>query len=143
MAIDKQTSDGIDKLVQENLDKATAAQKSVASKEASRRKIAGVLIEINTFLQSTAQTRDFFKGYSLAEAIKDRLDFIGGGKQNKTQAPNEEPTLLGELEKLLLEGKEAIAQAKEAIKDEDAESETIASDEPVELDDTTMVMESD
>ena len=143
MGIDQQTGADIDSQTSQDTQSTEA---SAANAEVSRRKIAEVLSDINTFLLSVAQTRDFFKGYSLSEAIQERLDFIGGGEEEKTQAPTKAPTLLGELETLLEEGKEAIAQAKKAIKDEDDPGEAISSDEPTLIGTVPVVtfkMESD
>lgn len=42
-----------------------------------RRKVAEALIDVETFLRAIAFTEDFSSGYSLSEAISDRLAEIG------------------------------------------------------------------
>ena len=84
-----------------------------AGKELQGLRIAQALTSIMTFLRATAVSRDFFEGYSLSEAIQERLDLIGGGNYTATQAPTGSPTLLAELDILEVSGAAAIAAARE------------------------------
>ena len=86
---------------------------AASGKELQRLRTASALTNVMTFLRATAASRDFFEGYSLSEAIQERLDLIGGGSYVATQAPEGTPTLLAELDLLEASGLEAIATARE------------------------------
>jgi len=93
--------------------KSTSSEKAASAEAEQKRRLAVVLEDINVFLRSTATTRDFFEGYSLSEAIQERLDIIGGDAEAATQAPDGKLTLLGELEILRATGLAAISAAKQ------------------------------
>lgn len=84
-----------------------------SGKELQRLRTAAALTDVMTFLRATAASRDFFEGYSLSEAIQERLDLIGGGSYVATQAPEGTPTLLAELDLLEAAGLGAISAARE------------------------------
>lgn len=88
-------------------------------------RIAEALTNIDTFLASTAQTDDYFQGYSLSSAIQQRLDTIGklaadssksSGTTNSSTAPKSATgspkTQQDELTKLLEDGLSAIEEAR-------------------------------
>ena len=105
----------------------------VASTKLQSRRLAQRLSDVITFIQATAITRDFFEGYSLSEAIQERLDLIGGDGQEFTQGQRGIKTLLAELDQLETDGLQAIEAAREAKAIEESTDEDAAID-PVQVD---------
>lgn len=100
---------------------------TVASDQTKRLELASALSDIAEFLNSTAITRDLASGYSLSDAISDRIGYIGDLANAKKLyagtgdvlskqlelAPNGLPTKQAELKILLDRGLSAIASTRE------------------------------
>lgn len=109
------------------------------SRNLEARRLAQRLDEVINFIRSTAITRDFFEGYSLSEAIQERLDFIGGEGQEFTQGIRGVPTLLAELDKLETDGLQAITAARDVKSVKTASNQDAAID-PEQLDNADVLI---
>jgi hypothetical protein len=117
-------------------------QEKITSKELEARRIGQALSDVAAFIRSTAKTRDFYEGYSLSEAIQERLDFIGGDGQEFTQGARGIKTLLAELDQLETEGLQAIASSRQVdvIREK---TDTEGDSDPVQVGNTdTFIVES-
>lgn len=127
--------------IEPNVNK-TAQGSSVHSTTEQSINIAGVLSEVLDFLDSVAITQDFFEGYSLSEAIQERLDLIGGEGQVYTQGPRGLQTLLSSLDTLESQGLQAIRAARD-LKPVDTASDEDASIDPVQVDNSETYLVED